>query len=701
MADETKKLVIEIGAQVDKEQIKKALGQLGVQMREVINKHAKQSADVWMKYFTVMEATRGLSMIGNAMQTISRGYYSVVSGFFRTAVESGRKTESSLITLTTLLGGNQSAARRTMYDMLKLVQLTPYMTDAVMDAVVKMSTVELDVSKTYGKLGSYTSGLTSAAKDANVTVASMLADISALFGRPLERVVYGFQRVLMREGKELRVIADDIGLTTAQRIFQQIDKSTNTPYAQQVMENLKKFLMEKGALGMSVRLSRSMQGVLTNFKELKEVIVRGIIGMPGEGGILDSMTKSLNAIYDRIAATIDSDKFKQAAKRFGETLKPITDLLGGAAGLGAAGAAKGAELIMGNRALGATAVVGGGLAAITGSLFGKLLSVGGNLAQLLVMLNIGKMAIKDWNKDMGGKLPPVIRLLETLISRILNVGTAFASWRSFGVFLSGIAKAMLIPGLILGGVSLLSWAYDRQMEDGRQRVDKAMSSIGDWSRWNPNSAASKSYTLASKAGEKQIASMEEWHTKQKEIIGKISAGSFLIPNSFGGFINLNNPKKYIKDLEEHNKKLLDINIESEKAILAGLEQQKKTANNTSRLVGFFTPSYETAYKYPLALRLEANANRLGMKSTAPIVIRVEGSIQHGLSSSVSDIDKQIKEVSEKIDTMLADKLNKEILERQVEIRNDRENSIPPSPFAISRVFGRGRPSVFRGMGGKK
>lgn len=425
-----------------------------------------QSAkDMWSHYFQMSIGFYGLMQLSRGMNTASRMLAGTFFKLARAIADTGRKIESNLIVLKTFTG-SMVGARSVLRDTLKLVEVTPFLTEDILGAVRAMQQVGASPMKVYGVYGDVVSDIDDFAKKTNVTAASMLSDLSATFGRPLDRVVFGFQRAIIAGGRNLRVLYDDIGPLVAERLFKNIQPEAGKTFGEQVFERLYEYLLEGGGMGMGIKLSKTLSGMLTNIVELQDKFIRQISGLPGEGGIYDKMVESLTRFYNQLVVMIESEDFKKFTEAVGTGLNSLFDsvvfVTGGAIELGKVVVKLGGlNKYVTSAIINMTVAIAGLLSAFAS--FSSIIAISGLLFVGLKRLTENLIGFAE-----GGSTAAV---------RLLDISKSLRGFAKNILFTKGFLGASVFAGL------MVAWklVHDHWF-DLRSGIDKATEAVDNYGR---------------------------------------------------------------------------------------------------------------------------------------------------------------------------------------------------------------------------
>lgn len=151
-----------------------------------------------------------------------------------------------------------------------------------------------------------------------VTAASLVADLAAMVGVSGQRMdffVRGFERALLTG--QLRML-DELPPNFRKQIFGSVSKMKVS--ASEAMDNLYKMMQEKHAIGTAAMASSTMEGIRSNFHDMRLQVAKAIGGMPGTGGYFDQLKNGMANMFSEIMNVLNDPDWQKGIK---STLAPL------------------------------------------------------------------------------------------------------------------------------------------------------------------------------------------------------------------------------------------------------------------------------------------------------------------------------------------------------------------------------------------
>lgn len=209
-----------------------------------------------------------------ALVTALAAYFSfrAMKGAFDNLIATGDQAERQLIVLQTLLGTHEKAVQA-YQRAVEIAQDTPFQIEDVVQAMVKMKAFNIDFEKNL----------------------PLLANMAAGMGKSLEEAVYAVSLGAQGMSRSLR---QSFAINTTE-----MKKFTDgmTPGTQAYSEAVLKYLnsIERFKHGMEI-MRGSLGHVKSNLQDFVYRMKMAIVGLPGEGKLLDAWTKMLNNILGKL-----------------------------------------------------------------------------------------------------------------------------------------------------------------------------------------------------------------------------------------------------------------------------------------------------------------------------------------------------------------------------------------------------------------
>lgn len=307
---------------------------------------ALRTTDASQKAATAMQALDKIRAAGDRLLDVGKRYFGGMKGFITEGMLSLVPMETAMQRIKGLTGASQEATAGIVEEALTLAERTPFESQDVIDITAALAMAKVNLGAFRDEVTGMEATLASMNKrgfakvgqdildfagDMKVTSASIIGDLAAMTGKSGAQMQF-FVRSMSRalSSGNLGMMRDDLPDAIRQAIFETSGNKSKVT-AQKAMDNLFKFLREKGQIGAAAAASGTLEAYITGFKELKTILFRKIFGLPGDPkGFYEQFKGILAGIYNDIQKAFVDPKLLASVRGFFEPVLGLATKLGDA-----------------------------------------------------------------------------------------------------------------------------------------------------------------------------------------------------------------------------------------------------------------------------------------------------------------------------------------------------------------------------------
>lgn len=358
----------------------------------------KQTGMSTIQMYSLAQATQQLGGYAQKLANVGKSITSGFAGALATLADVGKEIENNSNRLVALTGKSKQYAKGVIDSAFEIGRLTAFSSEQVarMGARIEASGANTGTSyldKTITQLteiDKVTRGLPGYAKNFKVSLTSMLTDLASLVAVPEEKMqffVRGVERAFMTG--ELRMLRDELPAHIREAVFGGVGKVSDELMKDKdkITQNLYKFLGDKKAIGLAIKMSTTMGGIMENMREVPRVLMKSLLDSTD---MFDDIKERLLGLFETLTSLTQDKKFiNSVANAFKPAMTAFKWLLKSGGFVIKMVTTLSSEFPVMTKVISAATLAVGGLATVFGTLGAAMLAVANiriNIAQTTAQL---------------------------------------------------------------------------------------------------------------------------------------------------------------------------------------------------------------------------------------------------------------------------------------------------------------------------